>query len=179
MSQLLQRAPPATLTAEQQAQLLRCYNVIIQLEAALHEAPSLKMQLVDAMLKQQVACSVGRLVAWVQQQPVQQQSDVRAVVVVGQQGSAPVTGAAGSTTSNVWAAGVHLVEFFAVVAFLHNPESAELTANLTQQLDRSGKACSCNCDCTDDAVVATTRHPCTPERMEASISRSVTCVTNM
>jgi hypothetical protein len=151
MSQLLQRTPPAAFTAEQEAQLLRCCNLISQLEAAWHEARPLKMQLFDALLKQQVACSIGRLVAWVQQQPEQQLADFRAVAVAGHQGSAPATIAAGSASASIWAAGVYLLEHFAVVAFRHNSDSAEacsLAANLTQQLDQSGKACSRNGTCT-------------------------------
>jgi hypothetical protein len=142
LSQLLQRTPPTALAAEQEAQQTRCYTVISQLAAAVQEAPSLKMQLVDAMLKQQVACSVGSLVTWVQQQP-EQQLVLRAVAVVVSQGSTPVTCAGGSTTFNVWAAGVHLVEFFAVAAHQHNAQSAgacNLAASLTQQLHQSGKS---------------------------------------
>jgi hypothetical protein len=113
------------------------------------------MQLVDAMLKQQVACSVGTLVAWVQQQPEQQLLDlaaavgfVRAVAAAGHQVSAQVTD--GDRTASIWAAGVKLLGCFAWVV-LHKIESAgacSLVANLTQQLDQSGKACSCSCQCT-------------------------------
>jgi hypothetical protein len=113
--------------------------VIDQLQAALQEAPSLRMRLVDAMLKQQVACSVGSLVTWVQQQPEQQLLDCRAVP------------AAGGTPASLWAAGVHLLKSFAFEALLHNSESAgacSLAATLTQQLDQSGEACSHNCKCT-------------------------------
>jgi hypothetical protein len=153
MSQLLQHTPPrpAAFTAEQEAQLLRCCDVISQLEAAWHEARPLRLQLLDAMLKQQMACSIGRLVAWVQQQPEQQLSGLKAVAVAGHQGSAPATVAAGSASASIWAAGVYLLEHFAVVAFRHNSDSAEactLAANLTQQLDQSGKACSRNATCT-------------------------------
>jgi hypothetical protein len=148
MSQLLQRTPPAALTAEQEAQLFLCCNLINQLAAALEEAPSLKMQLVDAMLKQQVACNVGSLVTWVQQQPEQQ---LVVTAVVGNQGSAPVTCTGGSTTGIVWTAAVHLLAHFAVVAFQHIRESAgacNMAASLTQQLEQSGKARSRSCTCT-------------------------------
>jgi hypothetical protein len=140
VSQLLQRTPPAVLTAEQEAQLLHCYDVISQLADALQGAPPFRMQLVDAMLKQQAACSIGRLVTWVQQQPEQQQLHVRAMA-----GSAPVTSAAGSTTAPIWAFGVILLEHFAASAVLHMTDSAgscNLAANLTQQLDQSGEACN-------------------------------------
>jgi hypothetical protein len=124
--------------------------VIGQLETLLHEAPSLRMQLVDALLKQQVACSIGTLVTWVQQQP-EQLSDLGAITVAGHQGSAAVTLAAGRPTAPVWAAGVNLLQRFAAVAFLQNTQGAgacSLAATLTQQLDQSGKACSHNYKCT-------------------------------
>jgi hypothetical protein len=145
ISQLLQRTPPAALTAGQEAQLASCDNVICQLQAALKEAPSLQMQLVDAMLKHQVARNVGSLVTWVQQQTEQQLLGFRAVAVAGHQGSAQVT--CGSRTASMWADGVLLLGRFAM-AYLHNSDSAgacSLAANLTQQLDQSGKACSSNC----------------------------------
>jgi hypothetical protein len=151
LSQLLQRTPPAALTAEQEGQLKRCCDVLNQLEAALHEAPSLRMQLADAMLKQQAACNIGSVVTWVQQQPEQQLSDLRAVVVPGHQGSVSITHAAGGATASVWAAGLHLVESFAVEAYEQNSESVgscSLATTLTQQLDQSGEACSHNCNCT-------------------------------
>jgi hypothetical protein len=149
ISQLLQRTPPAALTAEQEAQLSRCCNVIQQLSGAVDEAPSLSMQLMDAMLKQQVVCNIGRLVTWVQQQPEQQRLDLEAAAAAGRQGS--YTYAAGRTPTIIWAAGVHLLTHFAAVAKMHVRESAEacsLAENLTQQLDQSGKACSGNYRCT-------------------------------
>jgi hypothetical protein len=175
MSQLLQRTPPAAsaFTAEQEAQLSSCGNVIRQLAAALDEAPSLKVELVDVMLKQQVACSVGSLVMWVQQQP-EQLLDVKAAG----QGRVPRTSVAGLIIASVWAAGVDLLKNLARVALLQTSESAGaciLTATLTQQLDQSGKACSCTFDalCSSDVVTAT-RHACTYERITASVSRNDT-----
>jgi hypothetical protein len=171
MSQLLQRTPPrpAAFTAEQEAQLLRCCNAISQLEAALRETTSPRVQLVDALLKQQVACSIGSLVAWVQQQPEQQLSEMRAGT--GHQGSAPATVEAGGAAAAIWAAGVHLLERFAVVATRHNSDSAgacSLAANLTQQLDQSGKACSRNCDCTATCCFGRHDKSC----MQASLTTS-------
>jgi hypothetical protein len=151
MSQLLQRGPPAALTAEQEAQLSRCCTVIDQLQVALTEAPSLKLQLTDAMLKQQAACSVGSLVAWVQQEPEQQLLGLRPVAAPGHQGLVLMTRADGGKTASIWVSGVHLLGRFATVACLHSSESAgpcSLTANLTQQLKQLGKACSRNCTCT-------------------------------
>jgi hypothetical protein len=145
LSQLLQHAPPAALTAEQDAQLPRCCSVICQLETSLHEAPSLKLQLVDAVLKQQAACSIGSLFTWVQQQPEQQLSDLGAITVAGHQGSAAVTLAAGRPPASIWTACVNLLHRFAAVAVLQNTQGAgacSLAAALTQQLDQSGKACS-------------------------------------
>jgi hypothetical protein len=149
MSQLLQRTPPAgtppaALTAEQGAQLSRCCDVIKQLQAALDAAPMLRLQLMDAMLKQNGAYSVGSLVTWVQQQPEEH-------LLILRSGSAPVGFAAGGTAASIWAAGVLLLGHVAAVAMLHCSESAaacSLAADLTQQLDQSGKACSCNCSCT-------------------------------
>jgi hypothetical protein len=100
--------------------------------------------LVDAMLQQQAACSVGSLVTWVvQQQPEQH---VRAVSAAGHQGSATVIFAS-STAASIWAAGVHLLGRFAAAAAQHTAESAacKSAARLTQQLDQSGKVCSCGC----------------------------------
>jgi hypothetical protein len=148
MSQLLQRTLPAALTAEQVAQLSSCWNVIDQLQAALDKAPALRLQLEDALLKQQVACNIGSLVTWVQQQPQQQLLDVRAVAETGQEGSAQVTW--GGRFASIRSAGMLLLGRFAV-AVLRDPEAAgacSVTANLTQQLDQSGKACSRNCQCT-------------------------------
>jgi hypothetical protein len=145
VSQLLQHTPPAAVTAEQEAQLVRCCNVTSQVEAALYEAPTLRIQLVDAILKQQVACNIGRLVTRVQQQPEQQLVEMRAVAVAGREV------AAGRSTASIWAVGVHLLNRFAAVAFLQNTQSAgacSLASTLTQQLDQSGKACSHNCMCT-------------------------------
>jgi hypothetical protein len=149
VSELLQRTPPASLTAQQQAQLKSCCKVIRQLEDALQDAPSLRMQLMEAMLEQQAACSIGYLVTWAQQRP-KQLLDIRVVTVAGHQGSAPETAVAGSGTASTWAAGVNLLQCFAVVADQQNSDSAgvcSLAANLTQQLDQSGKACSRNCKC--------------------------------
>jgi hypothetical protein len=157
MSQFLQCTPPAALTAEQEAHLSRCCSVIWDMTEALSNAPSLKMQLADAMLKQQVACNIGSVVTWVQQQPEPQLLDSRAVAVAGRQGVAP----AGGMIAAVWAAGVHLLERFALVIFAHNSESAgacSMAATLTQQLDQSGKPCSRNCTA-QDAVAASMRHP--------------------
>jgi hypothetical protein len=143
ISQLLQRTPPAALTAQQEAQLLSCRNVINQLEAGLQEAPLLGMQLVDTMLKQQVACNISSLVTWVQQQPEQLLS-VRAGD--GHQGSTLVTSADRATAATLWGAGVLLMGRLAV-AILDSAKGAgacSLAANLTQQLDQSGKACSRN-----------------------------------
>jgi hypothetical protein len=177
ISQLLQHTPPTALTAEQDAQLLSCWNVISQLKTVLNEAPSLGVRLVDAMLKQQVACNVGGLVMWAQQQPEQQLIDVRAVATAGHQGSARNPCVVSGTIAAIWAAGVQLLGRFAA-AYLHNTESAgacSLAAKLTQQLDQSGKA-SCYCSALqDDAVVAARYHACSFERIEPSISRSVLC----
>jgi hypothetical protein len=97
------------------------------------------------MLQQQAACSVGTLVTWVvQQQPEQH---VRTVAAAGHQGSSAVIFVS-STAASIWAAGVHLLGRFAAAAAQHTAESAgacNLAARLTQQLDQSGKACSCNC----------------------------------
>jgi hypothetical protein len=112
------------------------------------------MQLMDAMLKQQAACSIGSLVVWVQQQPEQQRLDLAAVAIAARQGSAPVTCAAGGTTGPIWVAGLHLLGRFAGVAFMDIDERAgacNLAEKLTQQLDQSGKACSCNCNCKRNA----------------------------
>jgi hypothetical protein len=161
ISQLLQHSPPAALTAEQEAQLSCCCDVINQLAGALNEAPSLRLRLVDAMLKQQAGCSIGSVVAWVQQQPEQQLLNLTAVTVAGHQGSVPKAFAAGRAPAATWAVGVDVLRHFAVEAAEHNLDSAgacSLAANLTQQLDQSGKACSCSCTCT--AVAAATRHAC-------------------
>jgi hypothetical protein len=150
MSQLQHRTPPAAVNAEQEAQLSRCCSVITQLSDAFVDAPSLKKQLLDAMLKQQVASDIGSLVAWVQQQPEQQRLDLTAVAGAGHQGSAPVAFAAGAATAPIWADGVHLLDHFAAAA-LHTSPSAgacTLAKNLTQQLAHSGKAYSCKCKCT-------------------------------
>jgi hypothetical protein len=120
--------------------------VISQLQAALVEEPLLKVQVVDAMLKQQVACSLGSLVTWVQQQP-EQLSDLREVAVAGHQGSAPVPRAVGGTIPSIWAAGVHLIGHFAAAAS-ESTGTCSLAASLTQQLDQSGKPCSCQRKCT-------------------------------
>jgi hypothetical protein len=152
MSQLLQRSLPAAFTAEQEAQLSRCCNMIEQLAEALDEVPSFRTQFVDAMLKQHVACNIGRLVTWVQQQQEQQPLGPRLVAVAGHLRSASVTSAAGSTTAAfIWAAGVHLIHQFAAVAVTHSAEitgARNLAAILTQQLDEAGEACSRNCTCT-------------------------------
>jgi hypothetical protein len=147
LSQLLQHTPPAALTAEQDAQLSRCSNLISQLAEAFDEEPTHKIQLMDAMLTQQVACSIGSLITWVQQ-PEQQWLGMRAVAVAGHQGSAPGPFAAGTTAASICAGGVHLFGHFAAAAFLHTLDSAgacNLAARLTQQLDQSGKACRRNC----------------------------------
>jgi hypothetical protein len=148
MSQLLQRSPPAAFTAQQTAQLTSCCQLINQLEHALQEAP---WQVADAMLKQQAACSVGSLVTWVQQQPEQQLSTLTAVDLTGRQGPSVLRCEA---TDFIWAAGVDLLGRIAVAAFEHDSESAtpaaggrSLAASLTQQMDRSGTACSRNCKC--------------------------------
>jgi hypothetical protein len=91
------------------------------------------------------------LVTWVQQQPEQQLFDLQAVAVAGHQGSAPVTCAVGTAAALIWDAGVHLLKRFALVAGMHTSEGAaacSLAADLTQQLDQSGEACSRNCRCT-------------------------------
>jgi hypothetical protein len=149
VSQLLQRTPPTALTAQQVAELSSCCDVVSHLQAALLEAPSLQTQLVDATLKQQVACSVGTLITWVQQQPEQQLLDSGAVDVAGRQGTTQTT--CSDRTAPLWAAGVNLLGHFAVVACEHNAESAgasSLAANLTQQLDQSGRACRRDFKCT-------------------------------
>jgi hypothetical protein len=148
LSQLLQRTPPAALTAQQQAQLTSCCDVISQLDAAFQGASSLNLQLVDAMLRQQVACSIGSLVTWVQQQPEQQLLDLIAAAFVSHQGSAPVACAAAGTAASIWVAGVQLLGGFAAVAITQTPESAgacNIAARLTQQVDQSGETCSFNC----------------------------------
>jgi hypothetical protein len=156
MSQLLQHTPPAALTAEQQAQLSRCCELISQLQAAWHEAPSLKMQLVAAMLKQQAASNIGSLIAWVQQQPEQQLLglDMGAAAAGRQLRSAPVPCAAGGLIASMWAAGVHMLKHFATADadLQRTGESAgafSLAASLTQQLDQSGESCSRSCKCVD------------------------------
>jgi hypothetical protein len=119
--------------------------MISQLAVTLQEAPSLQLQLVDSMLKQQAACSIGSLVSWVQQQPEQQQLDVTAVAIAGQQGPAAATFIAASTTASIWAAGVQLMNHFAAAAFRQMAESAtarNMAENLTQQLEQSGTACA-------------------------------------
>jgi hypothetical protein len=149
MSQLLQHTPPAALTAEQAAHLSSCCIVISQLQDSFRGAPLLTTQLVDALLKQQVAFNVGHLVTWVQQQPEQQLLDLTAVVAVaGRNGSVDISG---GRTAHAWAAGVSLLWRIAVAAAEHNAQSmslCSLAATLTQQLDQSGKACSWNCNCT-------------------------------
>jgi hypothetical protein len=148
LSQLLQRTPPAALTAEQEAQLSSCCYAITQLEVALDEAPSIRMQMMDAMLKQQMACHIGALVTWVQQQPEQHLFGLRAAAVAGHQGSGPVTCVAGTATATTWAAGVQVLDCFAHVATLQPSECAgacSLAEKLTQQLDQSGKVSSRNC----------------------------------
>jgi hypothetical protein len=151
MVQLLQHAPPAALTAEQEAQLLYCSNLISLLAVTFHEAPSLEPQLVDAMLKQQAACSIGSLVTWVQQQPEQQLLDLRVVAAAGHQGSRPMSCAAGSATTTLWAAGVQLLGCFAISALKQidtdGAAGCSRAGTLTQQLEVSGKACSRNCKC--------------------------------
>jgi hypothetical protein len=172
MSQLLQRAPPAALTAEQEAQLSRCCNVIDQLQAALTEAPSLKLQLTDAMLKQQAACSVGSLLAWVQQEPEQQLLGLRPVAAPGHQGLVLMTRADGGRTASIWASGVHLLGRFAIVACLHSSESTgscSLAANLTHQLEQSGKACSRNCCCTAQGCCVCCDSSCWDALTQASV----------
>jgi hypothetical protein len=132
IAQFLQRTPPASLTAEQKAQLSHCSDVIRQLIGSLNAAPSLRLQLMDAMMKQQVACIVGRLITCVQQQPQQQL-------------------AAAGTTASMCAAGVHLLTCLALVAVSQTSESAgpcSLAEHLTQELDQSGKTCSRTCKCT-------------------------------
>jgi hypothetical protein len=177
ISQLLQRTPPAALTAEQEAHLSGCFDLISLLSDDLDGATELTTQLVDAMLKQQVASCVGSLVAWVQQQPEQQRLDLAATAIAGRQG--PVNRSPGSTTGPVWAAGLHVLGRFAAVAFLHIQDSAgvrNLAENLTQQLDQSGKACSCNCTAAHYASVAAIGKGCMRiRRFISSISRSLTC----
>jgi hypothetical protein len=154
ISQLLQRTPPAALTAEQEAHLSRCFDLISLLSDDVEGATALTTQLVDAMLKQQVASCIGSLVTWVQQQPEQQRLDLAATAIAGRQGS--VTCAPGSTTGPVWAAGLHVLGRFAAVAFLHIQDSAgvrNLAENLTQQLDQSGKAYSRNCTSVHCAIM--------------------------
>jgi hypothetical protein len=147
MSQLLQHPPPAALTAEQEAQLLSCSNLMSQLTTALDEASSLSTQLIDAVLKQQAAYHVGSLVAWVQQQPEQQLSELRVVAAAWLMDSAPVAPqcAAIGRTCLMWDDGVQLLQQFAWMSRPENAGACNLAASLTQQLDQSGKACSCNC----------------------------------
>jgi hypothetical protein len=66
--QLLQRTPPAALTAQLDVRLLHCGSLLEQMAAALKAVEAaVELRLLEALLQQQAVRSAGTLIAWVQQ----------------------------------------------------------------------------------------------------------------
>jgi hypothetical protein len=76
VSQLLQQPPPAAATGHKAGTVASCCDALQQLDAALsdqHAAAAGTAQIVQAVLQQKAAQSVGTLLSWVLQQPQQLQ----------------------------------------------------------------------------------------------------------
>jgi hypothetical protein len=138
LSELLQRTPPAALTAQQDVRLLHCGSLLEQMAAAFETADeaAVDLRLLEALLQQQAMRSAGTLIAWVQQRP-EQLLAVKSVL-----------GIPGDGASGCWAAGVQFLDRAAAKAgdLDHTSAAAcQMSANMVQQLDQSGERCSLNC----------------------------------
>lgn len=130
--QLLQRPPPAApLTAEQAAFATRCCASLEQLGKALPlSGAASDGQILHVLLSEQAACSVGTLLAWLQQRPQQlrlAQAQVQA------------TPAARNTLEAVWVESTAVFLGMTVASnSMSASEAAPLVVELTQQLQQSG-----------------------------------------
>jgi hypothetical protein len=147
LSQLLQRTPPASLTAEHEAHLLNCGSLFDLMVVALEaEEGAVQLRLLEAVLQQQAVRSAGTLVAWVQQQP-EQLLTVNSVT--------SFTAATGSSALRCWTSGVQFLTRAAAKAGAQDYGSAatcQMAADMMQQLDQSGERCSLNCCMMCDAL---------------------------
>uniref|UniRef100_A0A383V4W0 MYND-type domain-containing protein n=1 Tax=Tetradesmus obliquus TaxID=3088 RepID=A0A383V4W0_TETOB len=130
--QLLQRPPPAApLTAEQAAFATRCCASLEQLGKALpFSGAASDGQILHVLLSEQAACSVGTLLAWLQQRPQQ----LRLAQIQVQ-----ATPAARNTLKAVWVESTAVFLGMTVASnSMSASEAAPLVVELTQQLQQSG-----------------------------------------
>jgi hypothetical protein len=127
--QLLQQAPPAALTAQQAAVTASCCTAVQQVLNCLRhiEDGETAVQLLSALLRYDAFRSVGTLLVWAQQQPLQLQLSLLRVTV------------APTTIEGVWVLCYECIRFVVpAIAKLERSSKAQITAQLTQQLHRSG-----------------------------------------
>jgi hypothetical protein len=147
VTQLLQDAPPASLTTDQDEQLRRCFTLLSQLETLIETGePVLRSAVLTAILQQHAAGSAGSLVAWAAQRPEQLMSLTLGEVLRGT-GTA-TTGWSSSTAALGWAAGLSFLRCAADAVSKLDAGSAaasQMTADMTQQLHQSGGWGRCCC----------------------------------
>jgi hypothetical protein len=145
MTQLLQEAPPASLTADQDKLLRQFYSLLWRMEKPLlAEEPALLSSVVTAMLQRHAARSAGTLVAWATQRPEQLMSleFAEGPPSTGACPGASRTLLSHSTAALGWAVGIRFLGFAADAVSKQDAGSAaasQMTADMTQQLHQSGR----------------------------------------
>jgi hypothetical protein len=140
MAQMLQRSPPAEITDREQAQQVASYCwILTQLYLALEQTGTAETaQVLSAVLEQQ-ASSVGRMVAWGQQQPALlfgALTEWTPQLIEQDQGTTPV-----SARTPDWGCGVIVLDTMLKKAKTLDRSSAStpgIITTLTEQLEQSG-----------------------------------------
>jgi hypothetical protein len=136
LSQLLQHPPAADLTARQELVIAACITALQQLGLALQNPPDAATahHQLSAMLQQEAAHNVGKLLVWTLQRPEQLEP--------GETSDWQAFGAVTASVTAIWAlSSLLLSSMFTAFGEANSSSSgaATLAVELTQQLRRSGK----------------------------------------
>jgi hypothetical protein len=142
---MLQHSPPVGFSSRQQAdQLPSFWNVMSQLNATLEATSAVEtLQVLNAVLQQQIVRHVGTLVAWAQRQPEQLcklpglMAVWNATVPQGLSAGTAVVGVAGAS----WYNGLQLLDSMLVQARTLDSTRASshrIIKSITEQLEQSG-----------------------------------------
>jgi hypothetical protein len=139
MTKVLQQ-PPSLLTRQQEGLLLNSLHTLKKLDAAVLAAGTADtVQLLDAVLRQQAAQSVGTLVVWAQQQPEQ----LTCTSTTARLPSHASLSAEMGVPAGVWMLGWTVLSNMFAKAMSLDKSSASfkrIVTTTTDQLERSGRS---------------------------------------
>jgi hypothetical protein len=139
-AQVLQHVLPSSINTQQREHLIHAIHALKKLTAALQEACTADtVQVLNAVLRQHVARSIGLLVAWAQQQPEQLIAMTASGVMPQDHSLATWVCVAG----HVWELGWVALDSMFSMSFTMDKNSAShhrIATNITEQLESSGRA---------------------------------------